>query len=122
MAYTLALTQWTKLEDCLKGKGIAYVFYPGRNDGFMYQQGNPDGPSKYHIHSIEASKKEDMNFSGLLAKSSNWRGGDEPDLAQLPLKDWMAACAGMDSSTLAVVSALAQCFQQLGAVFVPDAD
>lgn len=115
MAYTLALSKWTKLEDCLKDKGVTYYFPKSRNDGFMYETGNDEGLTKFHIHSIESVVDDDMVFAGLLAKSGNWRSGEEPDLAELAIADWLSACHGMDSSTLMVVKALSECFESLGA-------
>jgi len=115
MAYRLALARWTNLDYFLGLKGVEYYFPKDRNDGFMYQRANPDGLSKFHIHSIEHVDDDDMLFTGLLAKSSNWRGGNEPDLATLPIDQWRIACAGMDSSTLFVVNALSGCFRELGA-------
>ncbi len=115
MAYKLLLSKWKLLEDCLKDKNVTYYFPEGRNDGFMYKTGNQDGLAKYHIHSIEKVDDDNMVFSKLLAKSSNWRGGEEPDLADLPTSEWARACNGMDSSVIAVVNALAECFGSLGA-------
>ncbi|HEY9131493.1 MAG TPA: hypothetical protein VIM98_07015 [Dyella sp.] len=115
MAYTLPLTQWIRLEDCLRDKGVSYFFKPSRNDGFMFQTGNGDGLTKYHIHSIEEAGEDDMIFTKLLAKSSNWRGGNEPDLATFPIDRWAAQCVGMDASVLMVVRALGECFTALGA-------
>lgn len=116
MSYSLPLAKWSRLEDCLKDKGVTYAFPEGRNDGFMYQTGNPEGPAKFHIHSIEHVDDDDMVFTKLLVKSSNWRGGQEPDLAVLPTGQWVGACSGMDSSVIAVVEALEECFNTLGAV------
>jgi hypothetical protein len=57
-----------------------------------------------------------MVFEKLLAKSSNWRGGAEPDLATAEIADWQTKCTGMDSTVLLAVSFLADCFRELGAV------
>lgn len=115
MAYLMTLTHWTQLGPCLAEKGVTYYFPEGRNDGFIFKTGTPDGLSKFHVHSIEKAEGDQMVFSHLLAKSGNWRGGAEPDLAQLPIAQWMSACQGMDSATLFAVDALARCFTSLGA-------
>lgn len=118
MAYKLPLNRWTKLEDCLNEKEVTYYFPKDRNDGFMYKTGSPDGLSKFHIHSIEEVAEDDMIFRGLLAKSGNWRSGEEPNLAEYPIDQWQSMCKGMDSSTLSVVQALSDCFRKLGVSMV----
>lgn len=117
MAYRMTLVRWGRLEHCLDDKGVTYYFKQGagNNDALIYQTGNPEGRSKFHIHSIEASDGDDMVFEKLLAKSGNWRHGQEPDLAAAPMEEWVALCQGMDSSVVMAVDALRQCFEELGA-------
>lgn len=115
MAYKMSLSKWKSLDECLKRRGVTYSFPSGRNDGFIYETGNEDGAAKFHIHSIERVDEDDMIFEKLLTKSSNWRGGAEPDLAAFPFSDWEEECSGMDSSVVIAVKALADCFKELGA-------
>jgi len=114
MSYTISNLNWLQITSCLEGKGVI------DSGGFMYKEGNPEGLSKYHIHwFVKVIDDTETSVTGLLTKSGNWRGGNEPDLADMPMAQWLNACAGMDSSTIFVVQALMACFQSLGATYVP---
>lgn len=115
MPYRISLAKWCDLENCLRAKGVIYHFSPGRNDGFIYKQSDPDGLAKFHIHSIEHVDGDNQIFDNLLAKNSNERTGDEPDLAGMELDAWDGAVTGMNSSVKAAVRALRECLENLGA-------
>lgn len=116
MTYKMALKQWTHLADCLKDKGAVYFFYPSRNDGFVFMEDDPEGLPKFHVHTDEKSDDDDMFFFKLLPKSSNFREGEQINLAEIALSDWVAACSGMNKTTIDSVSCLKKCFETLGAV------
>ena len=115
MTYKLALKKWNLLEECLKSKGVTYEFPKQTNDGFIYTTGDPDGLSKYHIHSIEKCEGDFMVFEKLLTKSSNWRDQNFPDLVNYETSEWETVCTGMNSTVLKAIAALAECFESLGA-------
>ncbi len=117
MSYEIPEVTWMKLDDCLKKQGVTYSFPEGNNNGFMYKTGDEEGPAKFHIHSIESLEGGNMVFEKLLTKSGNWRSGNEPDLANLPMSDWEGAVISMNSSTIFVVTALKNCFTILGATY-----
>lgn len=119
MTYRMKISHWMGLSDRLDKLGIAYEFKPLRNDGFMYEKKNKDGISKFHIHSIEELDQttDEMTFTHLLPKSSNFRDGlDVINLASIDAADWHTSCSGMDSSTLKTVSALSEIFISLGLI------
>jgi hypothetical protein len=95
---------------------VYYFKKPPRMDGFMYEKSNAEGLTSYHIHSIEWVDKsgDNMAFEALLPKSSSFRTRSEPNLAQEKVDDWFVACAGMNTSTLNVVTALAAFFKMCG--------
>jgi hypothetical protein len=77
-----------------------------------------EAKAAYHIHMF-AKIKQDKYFviDTLLPKSSNWREGNQINLADMPVEEWKDAVSGMDERTKLAVERLALLLKVYRAVF-----